>query len=179
MALTKKEKIQLVAEYEDLIKNADNIVVLSYEAIPVSVAVELRKEFKVNDSTYKVVKKKVFARALEQTWHEVNFEEYKLPMSVLFLKGDGISALKVVEKHLKEWKKEKLPYKLSYIGGYFEGKWQGADYVKTLASLPSKEELIGKFLYMVKYPIQWFVTVNSNLLSWFVRVLDQIKEKKS
>ena len=179
MALTKKQKIQLVADYEQLIKDADNIVVLSHEAIPVSVSVDLRKEFKREGSAYKVVKKKVFARALEQAWYEVNFEEYKLPLSVLFLKWDGISTLKIVEKYTKAWKKEKLPYKLSYVGGYFDGKWQDAEYVKTLASLPSKEELVGKFLYMVKYPLQGFVTVNSNLISGFVRVLDQIKEKKS
>jgi ribosomal protein L10 len=47
-----------------------------------------------------------------------------------------------------------------------------------LSSIPSKEELVGKFLYMVKYPIQGFVTVNKNVLTGFVRVLDQIKDKK-
>jgi ribosomal protein L10 len=64
------------------------------------------------------------------------------------------------------------------LGGWFDKEWRGADYVKVLSQIPSKEELVWKFLYMVKYPIQGFVTVNKNLISWFVRVLDQIKEKK-
>jgi ribosomal protein L10 len=46
MALTKKEKIHLVSEYEQLIKDADNMVVLSYEAIPVSASVAMRKQFR-------------------------------------------------------------------------------------------------------------------------------------
>ena len=47
-----------------------------------------------------------------------------------------------------------------------------------LATLPSKEELISKAMYMFKYPIQGFVSVNNNILSSFVRVLDQVKDKK-
>jgi ribosomal protein L10 len=86
--------------------------------------------------------------------------------------------LKIVENYKKEWKKEKAPSKLNYLWGWFDGAWQDAEYVSVLASLPSKEELVWKFLYMVKYPLQGFVTVNSNLISWFVRVLDQIKDKK-
>ena len=46
MALTKKEKIQLVNEYEQLINEAENIVVLNYDAITVSDSVAMRKQFR-------------------------------------------------------------------------------------------------------------------------------------
>jgi len=178
MALTKKEKIHLVSEYEQLIKDADNMVVLSYEAIPVSASVAMRKQFRAEWALYKVVKKKVFALAAEKAGLEVDISNLSSSIAVLFLQGDGISTLKIVENYKKEWKKEKAPSKLNYLWGWFDGAWQDAEYVSVLASLPSKEELVWKFLYMVKYPLQGFVTVNSNLISWFVRVLDQIKDKK-
>ena len=179
MALTKKEKRQLVESYEQLIKEADNIVVVNYESISVSTSVAMRKQFKQEGAFYKVVKKKVFARALENAWYEVDLDKLPLSIAALFLKWDGISTLKVVENYKKEWKKEKATSKMNYLWWWFDGQWKDAEYVKVLASLPSKEELVGKFLYMVKYPLQGFVTVNSNLISWFVRVLDQIKDKKS
>ena len=178
MPLTKKEKILLAKNYEALVKNAKNVIVLSYKAIPVSVSVSMRKEFKKEGSLYKVVKKTVFVKALESVGYDVDIKKLKNAISVLFTKDDGVSSLKVIEKFRKKWQKEKSSAKMEYLGGWFEGKWKDAEYVKVLSSLPSKEELVGKFLYMLKYPIQGFVTVNKNLLTGFVRVLDQIKEKK-
>ena len=178
MALTKKKKIQLVKYYEQLLKDAENVIVVNYEAIPVSVSVAMRKEFKKAGSLYKVVKKKVFVKAVENLGYEVDLEKLPQAIAVLFTQDDGIAALKVIEKFKKEWKKEKASSKMSYLGGWFAWEWKDADYVQVLSSIPSKEELVGKFLYMVKYPIQGFVTVNKNLLAGFVRVFDQIKDKK-
>ena len=178
MALTKKEKIQLVKDYEQLLKDSENAIVVNYEAIPVSVSVAMRKEFKHSGALYKVIKKKVFAKAVENLWWNVDLDKLTGSVGVLFTKDEGIDALKVIEKYKKEWKKEKAPSKMNYLWGWFNGEWKDADYVQVLASIPSKEELVGKFLYMVKYPIQGFVTVNKNLLTGFVRVLDQIKDKK-
>ena len=178
MALTKKEKVQLVSDYEQLIKDADNMVVVNYEAIPVSASVAMRKQFRNEWALYKVVKKKVFALAAKNAGLDVDVDNLTSSIAVLFLKWDGISALKVIEWYKKEWKKEKAPSKLNYLWGWFDWKWEDAEYVSVLATLPSKEELVWKFLYMVKYPLQGFVTVNSNLISWFIRVLDQIKDKK-
>ena len=178
MALTKKEKVKLVKDYESLLKDAENVIVIAYEAIPVSVSVAMRKEFKKEGSMYKVVKKRVFAKALENLGYEVDLKNLSNAISVLFTKDDGVSSLKVVENFKKDWKKAKAPSKMEYLWGWFNWEWKDADYVKVLSSIPSKEELVWKLLYMMKYPIQWFVTVNKNVLTGFVRVLDQIKEKK-
>jgi len=178
MALTKKDKIRLLSEYEQLIKDSVNMVVLWYEAIPVSESVVMRKQFRNNWATYKVVKKKVFSRAIGGLWYDIDLSKLPSSISILFLQDDWINSLKVIEGFKKIWKKGKSISKLEYLWGWFEWNWQDVEYVSILATLPSKEELIWKFMYMVKYPITWFVTVNSNLLSWFVRVLDQIKEQK-
>jgi len=178
MALTKKEKIKLLENYVQLLKSSENAIVLSYEAIPVSVSVSMRKEFKKFGSLYKVVKKRVFAMAVEKVGYNVDLSKMSNSVAILFTKDDGIASLKVIEKYKKEWKKEKSLCKLIYLGWWFAWEWRDADYVKILSKIPSKEELVSKFMYMLKYPIQGFVSVNSNLISWFVRVLDQIREKK-
>ena len=53
------------------------------------------------------------------------------------------------------------------MGGWYGNAWKDAAYVSELANIPSKEELVGKFLYLLKYPIQ--ATAG---------VLDQIAKKK-
>jgi len=178
MALTKKEKIKLVEDYEKLIWDVENLIVMNYDAIPVSVSVSLRKELKKNSALYKVVKKRVFVKALEKLWYDVDLSRLPNAISVLWVKDDGVSSLKIIENNKKLWKKEKMSYKIDYLWWWFNWVWKDADYVKILSSIPSKEELVSKFLYMTKYPIQGFVSVNKNLLSWFVVVLNQIKDKK-
>jgi len=115
MALTKKEKVKLVKDYESLLKDAENVIVIAYEAIPVSVSVAMRKEFKKEGSMYKVVKKRVFAKALENLGYEVDLKNLSNAISVLFTKDDGVSSLKVVENFKKDWKKAKAPSKMEYL----------------------------------------------------------------
>ena len=115
MPLTKKEKILLAKNYEALIKNAKNVIVLSYKAIPVPASVRMRKEFKKEGSLYKVVKKTVFVKALENLGYEVDIKKLKNAISVLFTKDDGVSSLKVVENFKKDWKKAKAPSKMEYL----------------------------------------------------------------
>lgn len=68
----------------------------------------------------------------------------------------------------KVLKKAKRDYQFTYVGGWYEKGWKDAMYVETLAGLPSKEELLGKFLFLLKYPIQSFAAT-----------LKQVAEKKA
>lgn len=177
MALTRKDKIKLVKDYETLLKDTKNVIVLWYDCIPVSESIILRKQFRSQWALYKVVKKNVFARAVSNLGYEVDLNKLTSSISVLFASNDGIENLKIIEEVKKQWKKDKATSKLEYLWWWFNWKWEDAEYVSTLAKLPSKQELVWKFLYMVKYPIQGFVTVNSNVIWNFVKVLDQIAKK--
>lgn len=79
---------------------------------------------------------------------------------------DQHAPLKVINNALKDWKKAKAKYSFGYVGGRYDSVWQGKDYVSELAALPSKEELVGKFLYMLNHPV-----------SSFARVLQAIADK--
>ena len=177
MALTKKDKVKLVEDYEALLKDTENVIVLWYNSIPVSESASMRKQFRSQWALYKVVKKRVFAMSVKNIGYDVDLAKLPSSISVLFASDDGIENLKVIEKFKKQWKKAKSVSNIDYLWWWFNGKWEDTEYVSTLAKLPSKEELIWKFLYMVKYPIQGFVTANSNVIWNFVRVLDQIAKK--
>lgn len=55
---------------------------------------------------------------------------------------DMYAPLKVVNKYVKLWAKEKKEYSISYIGGWFDKEWKLASWVQEMATLPSKEELV-------------------------------------
>lgn len=179
MPLYKADKIKLVEDYKKMIQNAKWIVVFSYDKIPVNEINMIRKDMYKLEAIYKVIKKRIFLRAIKEVGYEQVWEDILTDaVSVLFMPTEDIQPLKKIDNYKKAWKKERKEYIINYIGWWFEGKWQWVDYVNVLATLPSKEELISKAMYMFKYPIQGFVSVNSNILSSFVRVLDQIKDKK-
>jgi large subunit ribosomal protein L10 len=75
---------------------------------------------------------------------------------ILYSIEDEFKPLKAVHKFVKLWKKEKLPYQLEYLGGFYDKQWKEVDYVKEIAELPTKDELIAKFAFLIKYPVQAF-----------------------
>jgi ribosomal protein L10 len=64
---------------------------------------------------------------------------------------------------LKEFKKDNKGSEFSFIGGWFEKKWQGGEYVSELANVPTKEELLSKLCYLFNYPLQSFACVLSEI----------------
>ena len=72
---------------------------------------------------------------------------------------DEHAPLKVINNFRKQWKKAKLDSTFDYVGGWYDTVWQDAAYVGELAALPSKEELVGKFLYMLNHPVSSFARV--------------------
>ncbi len=178
MSLIKSDKIKLAKDYQEMVSDYSSIVVLSYNSIPVSEINKLRQEIASVGWEYKVVKKRVLARSLQEAGYELESVD-KLEWSIAILMyNEDIAPLKQIDTYLKSWKKDKKKYTISYAGGWFDKSWQEGDYVKVLSTLPGKEELISKLLFMLNYPIQGFAWVGSNLLSSFVRVLDQVKDKK-
>jgi large subunit ribosomal protein L10 len=114
------------------------------------------------------VKKRVLLKGLDGV-DGVTEEMLKGSIAVLYSNNadDAYAPMKVLQVHLKKWKKAKLPYAVEYVAGFFDGVWKDGTYTTELADLPSKEELIGKLLFLMQYPV-----------SSFARAVKAIGEKK-
>ena len=157
MALTRKEKEKLAAQYNEELMNASNVVALRQSSIPVNEINRLRMDVYDVWGRLKVVKKRVFLRSLkENSYEEVSLDELAWSLIVLYSVEDEFAPLKVVAKQKKQWKKEKKEFELDYLGGWFDKSWKDSSYVEELANLPTRDELIWKFAFMVRYPLQWF-----------------------
>lgn len=139
---------------------AKNIVVLKQEWIPVNDINKLRMD--VFDAEWKlmVVKKRIFLNFLkEQGFEDVELDTLEWSIVVLYSYEDEYAPLKALAQNIKQWAKEKKKYGFDYIWGWFEKAWKDGDFVKEIANMPSKEELLSKFVYLVNYPVQSFVMV--------------------
>ncbi len=157
MAFTKDRKKALVEEYKNLIGAAKNIVVMKQSSIPVNEINNVRMSVYEDGWKLQVVKKRLFLRALKESGYDVDLNVLDWSIIVLYSLEDEFKPLKSINKIIKKWKKDKKNYELSYLGGFFENEWKDVEYVKAVAELPTKDELIGQFAFLLKWPVQSFV----------------------
>ena len=160
MAITKEKKKQLMALYVEDLKSSNNIVIVQQHAMTVNAATKLKKDLAGTDGLYKVIRKRLFLRAIKEAGlDEVDIATLEGPVVALYAKGDEFAPLKVVNKYLKQFKSDDKGVSLTFLGGWFGKKRESAEYVNELANIPSREELLSKLAYLFNYPLTSFACV--------------------
>lgn len=169
MPLLKADKKALAKTYLQEVQQAKNIVVLTQTGIPVNEGNALRIALEDAQGKLQVVKKRVFLQGVQAEMLGATLDELAWSIAVLYSynETDEHAPLKVINTHKKKWIKEKRKFGMEYVGGWYTKAWQQAGYVTELANLPSKEELVGKFLFLLNHPV-----------SGFARVLQAIADKQ-
>lgn len=171
MAISRTKKEQLVNTYTDLLNNSVNAVILSQVWLPVNEVNNLRKSLKKSGWQLMIVKKRLLLKSLPHANGLDTVEHNQLPWSLMLLMCKDSSApyapLKVISDYTKYIKSEWLPYKVEYVWWWMEKTWKEWSYVYEIATLPSKDQLISKLLFLLQYPV-----------SSFARVINELAKKK-
>ncbi len=158
MAITKQQKFDLVSGYATDLAKAKNVVLVKQSGVPVNDSNALRMSLVDIGGKFSVVRKRLFLRSLADAGMEtVAHELLDGAVVALYATEDEYAPMKELQKFLKAAKKADKQYSVEYVGGWFDKEWKDGAYVSALASLPSKEELVGKFLFLLKHPVQKFV----------------------
>jgi large subunit ribosomal protein L10 len=102
---------------------------------------------------YRVVKNKLAAVSAKGTKVESALQGLKGVNSVAFTSGDPV----VLAKVFAEWAGANAEFQFKL--GIVDGELLGVEQVKALATLPGKEELFSKLLFLINAPAQRLVTV--------------------
>lgn len=158
MPLLRKQKVDLAKVYLSQLQQAQNIVVLSMKGIPVNAMSSVRMDLNGAEGQLLVVKKRVLAKTLGSEFEAVPVETLEGSIAVLYTHNetDAYAPLKVINKWKKNWKKEKLEYGFEYIGGWYDKQRKDGAFVGAIADLPTKEELVGKLLFLLNHPVSSF-----------------------
>lgn len=172
MALTRTDKEQMLAEYEQGLAKAPHAFLLGYQGITVPQVTELRNRVRQSGGEYIVVKNTLALRAIDSQALGQLKDHFVGPTAVVFSQKDPVAVAKALTDFAKD-----VPA-VQFKAGLVEGRAVPAEQIKDIASLPSREELIAKLLFLLQSPVIRFARVLAAVPQQFVAVLDQVRIKK-
>lgn len=153
-------KQPIVDEIADAIRDAATVVLVNYSGITVAQDTVLRKQFREAGVIYKVYKNTLMTRAFKGTAFEGLTENLEGTNAIAVSKDDATAPARIISKFAKE-----CPA-LEIKAGVVEGVLYDQKGMAVIANIPSREELLSKFLGSIQSPI-----------TNFARVVNQIAEK--
>lgn len=150
MALKKSEKNEVVAEVADLLSSSKMTVVAKYQGTTVKALQRLRRDAKGNGTKVKVVKNRLVIKALQQndTLKDADTSALNGMLLYAFNADDEVAPAQILSTFAK------ANPTLEFVGAITgEGKFIGADDVKALANLPSKNELVAQVVATLLSPV--------------------------
>jgi large subunit ribosomal protein L10 len=152
---------------------APSVFLTGYEKITVSQDFELRKTIRGAGGSYKVIKNTIAEKAAEGTKSEKLLKELKGMCSIAYTSGDPVALAKALTAYAK------TNPAFTFRAGMVEGTVVDVSGINALASLPPKEEIFAKLLYLINAPAQRLVTAINGVGRNVAVVIDQgVKENK-
>jgi large subunit ribosomal protein L10 len=153
MALTKAKKAVQIDHLTHELEGSTSAIVGTFAKLTVAQDFELRKVVRGAGGRYRVLKNKLAARASKGTKVEQALQGLKGVSSVAYTSGDPV----ILAKALSTWMAENAEF--TFKLGIVDGHLITVEEVKQLATMPSKETIFAKLLYLINAPAQRLVTV--------------------
>ena len=169
--MEKNKKSELVAKIKQRFQESEAVFVVSQNRLTVAETESLRKQLRAVQSVYLVAKNTLTRLAVKDTDFECVSEKLGGQTALVFSK-DITGSAKVVSEYAS-----KSDEKLSVVCGGYQGKMLSVAEVKTLASLPSMDELRAKIIAVIQTPAQRMATLSQAPASQLARVLKAYSEK--
>ena len=171
MPLTRAKKTEKVQALASELEHSTSAIIGTFAGLTASKDYSLRQTVRAAGGSYHVVKNKLAARASKGTKIEAALQGLKGVSSVAYTSGDPVA----LAKALSAWVKENAEF--TFKLGIVDGKVITVEEIAALATLPGKEELFSKLLFLIQSPAQRLATVINAAGRVLAVVLGQAIEK--
>jgi large subunit ribosomal protein L10 len=173
MPVTKAKKIEQVEELSKEFKNVSSAVVGTFSKLTVTQDFELRKAVRGAGGKYRVVKNTLAELAAKGTSVESVLKDVSGVTSIAYTAGDPVALAKALSKYVKD------NPEFSFRAGILDGQPLSVKQIEALSSMPSREEIYSKLLFLMSSPAQRLVTVMNAVGRNLAVVVNQgVKESK-
>ncbi|WP_434782359.1 50S ribosomal protein L10 [Ferrovum myxofaciens] len=171
MSLNLEEKKAVVAEVTGQVTEAQAIILAEYRGMAVSDMTVLRAKARAAGVYFRVLKNTLVRRAVADTPFAGLADQMVGPL-VYGISADPVAVAKVIHEFAKG--NDKLVIK----GGAMPNSVMSAKDVSSLATMPSREELIAKLMGTMQAPVTKFVQTLNEVPTKFVRGLAAVRDQK-
>jgi large subunit ribosomal protein L10 len=171
VGMNRQQKAAMVEEVSALVAKAHTIIVAEYRGLDVGSVTKLRKQARSEGVQLRVLKNSLARRAVSGTAFAGLSDKLVGPLMYGF-SADPVSAAKVLASFAKD--NSKLVLKAGAMPDYVMDEAG----VQSLATMPSREELLAKLMATMQAPIGQFVRTLNEVPARFVRTLAAIRDAK-
>ena len=173
MAVTRARKSEQVDKLGKDLKNVSSLIVTTYSKLTVAQDYELRKALRSSGAKYAVVKNTLAERAAKGTKVEPVLKDLSGVTSIAYTEGDAVALAKALSKYAKD------NPEFTFKAGVVEGRVISIKEIQALATMPAKEEIYAKLLFLINAPTQRLVTAMNAVGRNLAVVVNQgVKEGK-
>jgi len=172
MAITRAKKTAQVEQLGGELEKVSSMIVATYSKLTVTQDFELRKALRPTGAKYRVVKNTLAERAGKGTKVEEVLKNLQGVTSIAYTSGDPVALAKALAKYAKD------NPEFSFKAGVVEGRVITVKEIESLATMPSKDELYSKLLFLLNAPSQRLVTAMNAVGRNLAVVVSQGVEQK-
>jgi large subunit ribosomal protein L10 len=170
---TKAQKQQDITLLKEEFSNTGNAMVVSFQGLTVEKDWELRRALEKAQLNYRVVKNTLGKLAVDGTPLEPLKDHFEGMTAIAYSDTDPVGLAKVLSKFAKD------NAQITFKAGVVEGRVIDIKDIDALASLPSKEELISRLMFLFNSSAQRTATVINAVARDLAIVVKQIADKKA
>ena len=166
------EKKKIVENLQERFSKSAIVIITDYKGLDVATINELRGKLKKENIEYQVVKNTLLTRASAETDVDLIKEHFRGPSAVALSYDDPVAPAKIIMDFVKDH--EALEVK----AGVMNGKMLDAGQIKALSMLPSREELLAKFLSVLNGVPTSLVRTLSEIPKKMIYLVLAVKDQK-
>jgi large subunit ribosomal protein L10 len=151
--MNREEKQQTVESLGEQFRSINSAFLIDYRGLKVVDATEMRRKIRAIDGHYVVVKNTLATRAAKQTLLEQLEPHFQGPTAVAYHAKDVVGMAKLLTEISKS--NPSFVFKAALV----EGKVVSTSEIQSLASMPSREVMLSKLVFLLKAPLQRLTTV--------------------
>jgi large subunit ribosomal protein L10 len=170
---TKERKQADLNALAEKLNNSKSAMIVSFNKLTVNKDQEFRNQLREVGAEYQVVKNTIARLAVKGTPYEGASEHFKGVTAIAWTENDPVVLSKTISKFIKD----NTDF-YTFKAGIVEGKVVDLKQVEAIASLPSKEELIAKLMFVINAQAQRIVTVINAVPRNLAIVIKQIGDAK-